>query len=72
MNFGKISIITPTWNSASFICETIRSVQSQTYQNWEMIIADDCSTDNTKDIIRPYLQNDNRIKYICNKTRFVL
>ena len=63
---GLVSIVTPTWNCASFICETIRSIQAQTYQNWELIISDDCSTDNTKEVIKPYLQEDSRIKYICN------
>lgn len=65
-NHGLVSIITPTWNCAAFVCETIRSIQAQTYQNWELIISDDCSTDNTKEVIKPYLQEDSRIKYICN------
>lgn len=65
-NHGLVSIITPTWNCASFICETIRSVHAQTYPNWEMIISDDCSTDNTREVIAPYLKADSRIKYICN------
>lgn len=66
-DYGLVSIITPSWNCAAFICETIRSVQAQTYQNWEMIISDDCSTDNTKDVIAPYLETDSRIKYISNE-----
>jgi len=41
-----VSIITPSYNTAKFIGKTIESVQNQTYQNWEMIIVDDCSTDN--------------------------
>lgn len=61
-----VSIITPTYNCARFIVETIQSVQAQTYQNWEMIISDDCSTDNTREVIAPFLENDARIKYICN------
>lgn len=65
-NHGLVSIITPTWNCARFICESISSVQAQTYQNWEMIISDDCSTDDTKEVIAPYLESDSRIKYICN------
>lgn len=69
-DYGLVSIITPTWNCVQFICETIRSVQAQTYQNWEMIIVDDCSTDNTKEIIAPYLKADSRIKYICNEKNF--
>lgn len=62
-----VSIITPTYNCAKFIEETIRSVQTQTYQNWEMIISDDCSTDNTREVIASYLESDKRIKYICNE-----
>lgn len=61
-----VSIITPTWNCAPFICETIRCVLAQTYQNWELIISDDCSTDNTYLVVEPYLQQDSRIKYIRN------
>ena len=58
-----ISIITPTYNCGKFIGETIESVINQTYENWEMIIVDDCSKDNTKDIVNKYDQNDDRIKY---------
>ena len=65
-DYGLVTIVTPTWNCARFICETIRSVQAQTYQNWEMIISDDCSTDNTREVIESYLKEDSRIKYICN------
>ncbi len=61
-----VSIITPTYNCARFIEETIRSVQAQSYKNWEMIISDDCSTDNTREVIAPFLERDSRIKYICN------
>lgn len=67
-DYGLVSIITPTYNCARFICETIHSVLNQTYQNWEMIISDDCSTDDTKDVIAKFLVADNRIKYICNTT----
>lgn len=66
-DYGLVSIITPTYNCGKFISETIESVLSQTYQNWELIISDDCSTDNTKEIIKPYLERDSRIKYICNE-----
>ena len=41
MVYGLVSIITPTWNCAQFICETILAVKAQTYQDWEMIIQDD-------------------------------
>lgn len=57
-----ISIITPCYNSADYIAETIESIQAQTYSNWELLITDDCSTDNTVDIIQQYTKTDNRIK----------
>lgn len=58
-----VSIITPTYNCAKFIARTLDSVQAQTYQNWEMIIVDDRSQDNTKEIIEKYVKSDYRIKY---------
>ena len=60
-----ISIITPSYNTANFISQTIESVLNQTYTNWEMIIVDDCSTDNTKEVVLKY--NDPRIIYIENE-----
>lgn len=57
-----VSIITPCYNAGKFISETIESVLSQTYQNWEMLICDDCSTDNSIEIIRSYIDKDARIK----------
>lgn len=62
-----VSIITPTYNCGRFIAETIRSVQAQTYQDWEMIIVDDCSTDNTASVVMPFVENDQRIRYIVNE-----
>ena len=64
-DYGLVSIVTPTWECAAFICETIKSVLSQTYQNWELLIQDDCSTDGTYKVVEPYLK-DARIKYECN------
>lgn len=58
-----ISIIMPTYNCGKFISETIKSVQEQTHQNWELIIVDDCSTDDTQKILEPISRNDNRIHY---------
>ena len=63
MNDKLISIITPTYNCAEFISRTIESVQAQTYQNWEMVIVDDRSKDNTKEIVEKFMKNDARIKY---------
>ena len=64
---AQVSIITPTYNCAKFIAQTIESVLAQSYTDWEMIISDDCSTDNTQEVIRPYLEADSRIKYISNE-----
>ncbi len=58
-----VSIITPAFNSEAFIAETIKSVLNQTYENWEMIIIDDGSTDNTAELILNYVKNDNRIQF---------
>jgi len=59
-----VSIITPCYNSSRLISQTIDSVLSQTYQNWEMIIVDDCSTDNSVDIVEKYAKKDSKIKLI--------
>jgi len=67
MTEGLVSIITPTYNCGKFIAETIGSILVQTYTNWEMVIVDDCSTDNTKEIVQAYLDKDPRIKYYCLK-----
>ncbi len=60
-----VSIIMPSYNTAKYISETIESVQSQTYPFWELIIVDDCSTDNTDEVVKPYLLDD-RIRYLKN------
>lgn len=59
-----VSIITPSYNSEPFIEDTLKSVTAQTYQNWEMLIADDCSTDRTRDIVKQWMDRDNRIRLI--------
>lgn len=66
MDRGLVSIITPTYNCGRFIAKTIDSVLAQTYRNWEMLIIDDCSTDNTKAVVEQY--SDSRIKYHCLRT----
>ncbi|MEK4065689.1 glycosyltransferase family 2 protein [Peribacillus sp. FSL R5-0717] len=62
-----VSIITPTYNSERFIRETIESVRNQSYQDWEMIIVDDCSNDNTCNIIKTFYKEDTRIKLVMLK-----
>lgn len=62
-----VSVITPLYNSGEFIEETIKSVLSQTYENWEMIIVNDNSTDNGVEIVKKYLSLDSRIILINNE-----
>lgn len=59
-----VSIIMPSYNTASYIGRSIQSVLDQTYPNWELIIVDDCSTDNTLEVIRSY--QDDRIRLFQN------
>jgi glycosyltransferase involved in cell wall biosynthesis len=63
MNDELVSIIMPAYNSERYIAESIKSVIAQTYQNWELIIIDDGSTDNTPRIVNQYKKNEKRIKY---------
>lgn len=65
-DYGLVSIITPNWNCEKFIAKTIESVQAQTYQNWEMLIQDDCSTDGSLEVASRYAENDPRIKIEVN------
>ena len=64
---GLVSIVTPNWNCAGLISETIRSVQAQTYQNWELIIIDDCSIDGSDMVLEPYMEFDKRIRFLRNE-----
>lgn len=60
-----VSIIMPTYNCGRFIAESIQSVLAQTYTNWELIIVDDCSTDNTAEVVASF--KDKRIHYLQNE-----
>lgn len=66
MNSPKVSICIPTYNYANYIAETIESVLCQTYSDFELLIVDDCSKDNTSEIIEFYARKDTRIKFIVN------
>lgn len=61
---GLVSIIMPTYDCADYIATAIDSVRAQTYENWELIIYDDCSNDNTQDVVEPYVRKDIRIHCI--------
>lgn len=67
VNTSLVSIITPSYNSAAFIQETIESVLSQSYGHWEMIIVDDASTDDSLEIIEHFASEDQRIKLFKNE-----
>ncbi len=66
----KVSIITPVYNAAKYITSTLDSVRSQTYQDWEHILIDDCSKDDSVKIIRDYIDKakDDRIKLVVNES----
>ncbi|WP_341868513.1 glycosyltransferase family 2 protein [Marinilactibacillus kalidii] len=59
-----VSIIIPTYNSASYLEATLNSIVVQSYSNWEAIIIDDCSEDDTKLIVSRFQESDSRIKYL--------
>ena len=65
MTRGLVSVIMPTYNCAAFIAETLDSIKAQTYTDWEIVIVDDCSKDNTREIVEKYMSEDPRIKYHC-------
>lgn len=60
-----ISIVIPAYNVELFISETLESIRKQTFTNWEAIIVDDGSTDNTVEVIKEYISSDNRFRLIC-------
>ena len=66
---GLVSIITPAFNAARYIPETINSVRAQTYPSWEMLVIDDCSTDDTRGIVQAQAQLDDRIRLITLERR---
>jgi glycosyltransferase involved in cell wall biosynthesis len=59
-----VSIVTPSFNSSKYIEQTIQSVLSQTYENWELIVVDDYSTDNSVEVIKTFTVNNNKIKLV--------
>ncbi|MDE6264226.1 MAG: glycosyltransferase [Paramuribaculum sp.] len=64
-DYGLVSIITPSFNCSKYVKETIKSIIAQTYKNWELLITDDCSTDNSRAIIHEFCELDPRIKIFC-------
>lgn len=68
MKNNSVSIILPTYNGAVFIEKAIQSVTAQTYTNWELLVIDDGSIDDTQSIVRAYEVSDPRIKYTRNES----
>lgn len=64
-----VSVIIPTYNRAHYIREAIDSVLAQTYKDFELIVVDDGSTDNTREVLQPYIEK-GLIKYIYQEIKF--
>ena len=69
MEKGKVSVIVPCYNQAQYLPETLDSVLAQTYQNWECVIVNDGSPDNTEEIATEYLGKDRRFKYLKQENK---
>ena len=66
-----ISVILPTFNRAAHLENAVKSVIAQTFSNWELIVVDDGSTDNSVEIIEPFLEHHPNIRYMKHKNRNV-
>ena len=62
-----VSIITPTYNSSKYIRDTYYAVRSQTVSDWEWLVTDDCSTDDTFDVLLEFARGDPRVKVLRNR-----
>jgi glycosyltransferase involved in cell wall biosynthesis len=62
-----VSVIMPAYNTEKYIGDSIQSVLDQTYENWELLVVDDGSTDKTADIIRQFAAQDGRVKYLSQQ-----
>ena len=66
-NYPLISIVIPLYNEERFIIDCLRSIKRQSYKNFECIIVNDCSTDNSKNFVQPFISNDQRFRLIDHK-----
>ncbi|NLL79432.1 MAG: glycosyltransferase family 2 protein [Clostridiales bacterium] len=64
MTGEKVSIIIPVYNAAAFLKETVESVKKQTYENWELLLVDDCSSDDSVRLMEQFAKEDERIRPI--------
>ncbi len=65
---GLVSIVVPVYNAERFLKETVQTVQNQTYQKWELLLVDDCSADESRTIALQLMQQDERVRLICQET----
>ena len=65
----KVSILIPTYNQSAYILDAVESAIAQTYFNKEIIIADDNSTDNSEEVLKPYLDDQFPVRYYKSQTR---
>lgn len=70
LSWPKVSVITPAYNAENLINRTIQSVVDQTFDGWEMIIVDDCSTDNTREVVEEWSARDPRVRLISLDKNF--
>ncbi|MDJ0519083.1 MAG: glycosyltransferase [Okeania sp. SIO2F4] len=63
-NFPKVTVCLSTYNSGEFLTPAIDSILEQTFTDFKLIISDDCSTENTPEFIRSYLEKDSRLRYL--------
>ena len=69
MQKNLVSIVMPSFNADEYLDISIKSVINQTYKNWELLIVNDSSQDNTSNILKKYASTDSRIKIFNNKKR---
>lgn len=70
MSERLIDILMATYNGERFVGEQIESVQAQTYQNWRLLVSDDCSSDGTLDVVRRYAADDRRIQIVSEDVHY--
>ncbi len=66
MSAPRISVLIPTYNYARYLPEAIQSVLGQEFEDFELLIVDDCSSDNTTEAVQPFCQRDSRVRYSVN------
>jgi glycosyltransferase involved in cell wall biosynthesis len=68
VNRPRISVLIPTYNYACFLAEAVESVLMQDFQDFELLIVDDCSSDNTSQVVKPFCDRDARVHFSVNST----